>query len=57
MDNYILEIPDTMGYTIHEIQYIMGFPDELENISEMSLSSDPAIRILGNKLLETMKDV
>ena len=57
MDNYILEIPDTMGYTIREIQYIMGFPDELENIAEMILSSDPEIRMLGNKLLETMKDV
>ena len=57
MNNYILEIPDTMGYTIHEIQYIMDFPDELENIAEMILSSDPEIRMLGNKLLETMKDV
>ena len=57
MDNYILEIPDTMGYTIREIQYIMDFPDELENIAEMILSSDPEIRMLGNKLLETMKDV
>ena len=57
MDNYILEIPDTMGYTIHELQYIMDFPDELENIAEMILSSDPEIRILGNKLLETMKNV
>lgn len=57
MNNYILEIPDTMGYTIHEIQYIMGFPDELKNIAEINLSSDPEIRMLGNKLLETMKDV
>ena len=57
MNNYILEIPDTMGYTIREIQRIMGFPDELENISERILSSDPEIRMLGNKLLETMKDV
>ena len=57
MDNYILEIPNTMGYTIHEIQHIMDFPDELENIAEMILSSDPEIRMLGNKLLETMKNV
>lgn len=57
MDNYILEIPATMGYTIHEIQRIMNFPDELKNIAEMNLSSDPEIRMLGNKLLETMKDV
>ncbi len=57
MDNYILEIPATMGYTIHEIQRIMNFPDELKNIAEMVLSSDPEIRMLGNKLLETMKDV
>lgn len=45
MDNYILEIPATMGYTIREVQRIMGFPDELENIAEMILSSDPEIRI------------
>ena len=57
MDNYILEIPDTMGYTIREVQHVMDFPDELKNISEMILSSDPEIRMLGNKLLETMKDV
>ena len=57
MNNYILEIPDTIGYTIREIQSIMDFPDELENIVEMILSSDPEIRILGNKLLETMKNV
>lgn len=57
MNNYILEIPDTMGYTIREVQRIMDFPDELENIAEMILSSDPEIRMLGNKLLETMKDV
>lgn len=57
MNNYMLEIPATMGYTIREIQRIMDFPDELKNIVEMNLSSDPEIRILGNKLLETMKDV
>ena len=57
MDNYILEIPATMGYTIREVQHIMNFPDELKNIAEMSLSSGPEIRMLGNKLLETMKDV
>lgn len=57
MDNYILEIPATMGYTIREVQRIMDFPDELENIAEMILSSDPEIRMLGNKLLETMKNV
>ena len=56
MDNFILEIPNTIGYTIREIQHIMDFPDELENIAEMVLSSDPEIRMLGNKLLETMKD-
>lgn len=57
MDNYILEIPNTMGYTIRKIQRIMDFPDELKSIAEMNLSSDPEIRMLGNKLLETMKDV
>ena len=57
MDNYILEIPDTAGYTIREIQHIMSFPDELKSIAEMNLSSDPEIRMLGNKLLETMKNV
>lgn len=57
VDNYILEIPDTMRYTIREIQRIMDFPDELKSIAEMNLSSDPEIRMLGNKLLETMKDV
>ena len=57
MNNYILEIPDTMGYTIREIQHIMDFPYELKSIAEMNLSSDPEIRMLGNKLLETMKDV
>jgi hypothetical protein len=57
MDNYILEIPDAMGYTIREVQHIMDFPDELENISEMILSSDPEIRMLGNELLKTLKDV
>ena len=57
MDNYLIEIPYTMGYTIREIQHIMGFPDELENIAEMVLSSDPEIKILGNELLKTLKDV
>lgn len=57
MDNYILEIPNTMGYTIHEIQRIMDFPDEIKSIAEMITSPDPEIKILGNKLLETMKDV
>lgn len=57
MDNYILEIPNTMGYTIREIQHIMDFPDELENIAEMVLSSDPEIKMLGNELLKTLKDV
>ena len=57
MDNYILEIPNTMGYTIREIQRIMDFPDELKNISEMNLSSDPEIKMLGNELLKTLKDV
>ena len=57
MDNYILEIPYTTGYTIRDLYRIMNFPDELKNIAEMSLSLDPEIRMLGNKLLETMKDV
>lgn len=56
MNNYILEIPDTAGYTIQDLYHIMNFPDELKNIAEMNLSSDPEIRMLGNKLLETMKD-
>ena len=57
MDNYILEIHNTMGYTIREIQHIMDFPDELKNIAEMVLSSDPEIKMLGNELLKTLKDV
>ena len=57
MDNYILEIPDTMRYTIREIQRIMNFPDELKNIAEMNLSSDPEIKMLGEELLKTLKDV
>lgn len=57
MDNYILEIPATMGYTIREIQHIMNFPDELKNIAEMNLSSDPEIKILGEELLKILKDV
>jgi hypothetical protein len=57
MDNYILEIPATMGYTIREVQHIMNFPDELKNIAEMNLSSDPEIKILGEELLKILKDV
>lgn len=57
MDNYILEILATMEYTIREVQRIMNFPDELKNISEMTLSSDPEIKMLGNELLKTWKDV
>lgn len=57
MDNYILEIPATMGYTIREIQRIMDFPDELKNIAEMNLSSDSEIKMLGDELLKTLKDV
>ena len=57
MDNYILEIPATIGYTIREVQRIMNFPDELKNIVEMNTSLDPEVRMLGNKLLETLKDV
>lgn len=57
MDNFILEIPNTAGYTIREIQRIMDFPDEIKNIAEMNLSSDPEVRMLGIKLLETFKDV
>ena len=57
MDNYILEIPATMGYTIREVQHIMNFLDELKNIAEMNLSSDPEIKMLGEELLKTLKDV
>ena len=57
MDNYILEIPDTAGYTIRDLYRIMNFSDELKNIAEMNISLDPEVRMLGNKLLETMKDV
>lgn len=57
MDNYILEIPATMGYTIREVQHIMDFPGELKNIAEMNLSSDPEIKLLGEELLKTLKDV
>lgn len=57
MDNYILEIPATMGYTIREVQHVMNFPDELKNIAEMNLSSDPEIKMLGEELLKTLKDV
>lgn len=57
MDNFILEIPATMGYTIRKVQDIMNFPDELKNIAEMNLSSDPEIKMLGEELLKTLKDV
>lgn len=57
MNDYLIEIPNTMGYTIREIQHIMDFLDELENIAEMVLSSDPEIKMLGNELLKTLKDV
>lgn len=57
MNNYILEIPDTVGYTIQDLYCIMNFPDELKTIAEMNTSPDPEVRVLGNKLLETMKDV
>ena len=57
MDNYILEIPATMGYIIREVQHVMNFPDELKNIAEMNLSSDPEIKMLGEELLKTLKDV
>ena len=57
MDNYILEISATMGYTIREVQHIMNFPDELKNIAEMNLSLDPEIKMLGEELLKTLKDV
>lgn len=57
MDNYILEIPATMRYTIREVQHIMNFPDELKNIAEMNLSSDPEIKMLGEELLKILKDV
>ena len=56
MDNYILEIPNTMGYTIRDIQRIMNFSDELKSIAEMTWSSDPEIKSLGNELLKTMKN-
>ena len=55
MDNYILEIPNTTGYTIRDLHRIMNSPDELKIIAEMNMSPDPEVRMLGNKLLETMK--
>lgn len=55
MDNFILEIPDTAGYTIRDLYRIVNFPDELKIIAEINTSPDPEVRMLGNKLLETMK--
>ena len=54
---YIIEIPATIEYSIEDLKRIVEFPEELCAISEMVNSSDPEIRMLGNKLLETMKDV
>ena len=56
VQGYIIEIPNTMGYSIEDLKQIAQFPEELCAISEMVNSSDSEIRMLGNKLLETMKD-
>lgn len=56
MDNYILEIPNTMGYTIREIQRIMD-SQEFQGIVELCNSSDLETKCLGNELLKTLKDV
>ena len=56
VQGYIIEIPAAMGYSIEDLKQIVKFPKELCAISEMVNSSDSEIRMLGNKLLETMKD-
>lgn len=56
VQGYIIEIPAAMGYSIEDLKQIAQFPEELCAISEMVNSSDSEIRMLGNKLLETMKD-
>lgn len=57
MDNYILEIPATMGYSIVDLKRITEFPEELCAISEMVNSLDKDVNVLGNELLKTLKDV
>lgn len=56
MDNYILEIPATMGYTIRDIQKITD-SQEFQGIIELYNSSDLETKRLGIKLLETFKHV
>lgn len=57
VQGYLIEIPNTMGYSIEDLKWIAQFPEELCAISEMVNSSDSEIKMLGNKLLETFKDV
>lgn len=57
VQGYIIEIPDTMGYSIEELKRITQFPEELCAISEMVNSSDSEIKMLGNELIKTLKDV
>jgi len=57
MNNFILEVPEDMNYTIHDIQRIMDFSDELCVISEMVNSTDKELNVLGEELLKSLKDV
>lgn len=57
VQGYIIEIPNTMGYSIEDLKRIAEFPEELRAISEMVNSSDPEIKMLGNELIKTLKDV
>lgn len=54
---YIIEIPATIEYSIEDLKRIVEFPEELRAISEMVNSSDSEIKMLGNELLKTLKDV
>ena len=51
MDNFILEIPDSTNYTIHDIQKIMD-SQEFQGIIELYNSSDLETKRLGIELLK-----
>ena len=57
VQGYIIEIPAAMGYSIEDLKRITQFPEELCAISEMVNSSDSEIKMLGNELIKTLKDV
>ncbi len=57
VQGYIIEIPAAMGYSIEDLKRITEFPEELCAISEMVNSLDKDVRVLGNELLKTLKDV